>query len=354
MLHEQIGIGDADPMTEDEYDVLCRDKGFDPNAVRALSGVESGGRHFDPHGRLIMRFEPHKFPRHHWPEIGFDPNSKVLYARAIAKGHVEPGGRMPTWVASLMVTTRDRKAMFAKACALDLEAAAMASSWGAYQIMGFNHEICGYPNALAMVEDFAAEAANQLQGFFSYIERRGFGPALAAKDWKRLAPFNGSGQPDVYAAKMEREYRRISGHASPLILRLGSSGAAVQRLQEVLEIQADGVFGPSTDEAVRRFQGNASLIVDGVVGDRTWAALKAGKGARPPKKEDTLDRVSAEVEKVGGLVSKVSALSVAGGTAIKELGGVAIPETTLTAGIICIGIAGVLVAGAFAYRWARS
>jgi hypothetical protein len=39
------------------------------------------------------------------------------------------------------------------------------------------------------------------------------------------------------------------------------------------DIEADGFFGPATEQAVRSFQGDAGLAVDGLVGPNTWAAL---------------------------------------------------------------------------------
>jgi hypothetical protein len=65
------------------------------------------------------------------------------------------------------------------------------------------------------------------------------------------------------------------------ILRRGSKGTAVRRLQQGLRtkfpayarIAVDGDFGPATDRAVREFQRRSGLAADGVVGARTWAAL---------------------------------------------------------------------------------
>jgi peptidoglycan hydrolase-like protein with peptidoglycan-binding domain len=50
-------------------------------------------------------------------------------------------------------------------------------------------------------------------------------------------------------------------------------GNPVNRLQEALHIEADGQFGPQTEEAVKRLQARDGLAVDGVVGPATWHAL---------------------------------------------------------------------------------
>ncbi len=56
-------------------------------------------------------------------------------------------------------------------------------------------------------------------------------------------------------------------------LRKGSRGTEVKTLQRKLNLMADGIFGPLTEEAVKEFQTRAGLTPDGVVGARTWAAL---------------------------------------------------------------------------------
>jgi peptidoglycan hydrolase-like protein with peptidoglycan-binding domain len=70
------------------------------------------------------------------------------------------------------------------------------------------------------------------------------------------------------------------------VLRHGSSGAAVEELQQKLQgagtvpaLGVDGVFGPATLKAVRAFQAGHSLVADGVVGRHTWDELDGLGGA---------------------------------------------------------------------------
>jgi peptidoglycan DL-endopeptidase CwlO len=62
-------------------------------------------------------------------------------------------------------------------------------------------------------------------------------------------------------------------HVDEKLLRFGSRGAAVVRLQRALGIPADGIFGPQTRRAVRAYQSRHGLLVDGIVGPRTRSAL---------------------------------------------------------------------------------
>ena len=58
-----------------------------------------------------------------------------------------------------------------------------------------------------------------------------------------------------------------------MILKLGSSGNDVKVLQEKLNLKADGIFGPITEEAVKDFQRSNGLEVDGIVGADTLSKL---------------------------------------------------------------------------------
>lgn len=68
-----------------------------------------------------------------------------------------------------------------------------------------------------------------------------------------------------------------------VLLRRGSRGAAVKKLQEGLGIGADGIFGGGTEKAVKAFQEKNGLVADGLAGPATLAAL------------DTFEEVTAAV-----------------------------------------------------------
>lgn len=70
-------------------------------------------------------------------------------------------------------------------------------------------------------------------------------------------------------------------------VRPGAKGNAVRGVQHEFQVrgdvapQADGVYGPATEQAVRAFQSalradGAEVAADGVIGPRTWQALVGG------------------------------------------------------------------------------
>lgn len=58
-------------------------------------------------------------------------------------------------------------------------------------------------------------------------------------------------------------------------IKLGSRGENVKKLQQLLGLVADGIFGTNTNIAVKQFQMKHGLVADGVVGDKTWILLGA-------------------------------------------------------------------------------
>jgi putative chitinase len=66
-----------------------------------------------------------------------------------------------------------------------------------------------------------------------------------------------------------------------MLLRLGSFGDDVTKLQVKLGVDPIGKFGPKTEAAVKGWQSAHGLTPDGIVGDSTWAKMFAPVTAPP-------------------------------------------------------------------------
>lgn len=58
-----------------------------------------------------------------------------------------------------------------------------------------------------------------------------------------------------------------------MLLKIGSKGEDVKKLQERLKLVADGSFGPGTEKAVKEWQSKNGLAADGIIGDASWSKL---------------------------------------------------------------------------------
>ena len=58
-----------------------------------------------------------------------------------------------------------------------------------------------------------------------------------------------------------------------MLIKIGSKGEDVKKLQAKLGLGADGIFGKGTEEAVKSFQLKNQLTPDGLVGEGTWNKL---------------------------------------------------------------------------------
>ena len=74
-----------------------------------------------------------------------------------------------------------------------------------------------------------------------------------------------------------------------MVLKVGSEGADVKKLQEKLGVETVGKFGPKTEAAVKAWQKTNGLKDDGIVGPATWAKLFGeSKPAAKVIKEDVV------------------------------------------------------------------
>jgi putative chitinase len=66
-----------------------------------------------------------------------------------------------------------------------------------------------------------------------------------------------------------------------MLLKIGSNGEDVKKLQTLLGTNADGIFGAGTEKLVKEWQTKNGLTADGLVGDGTWGKMFPGSATAP-------------------------------------------------------------------------
>ena len=79
-----------------------------------------------------------------------------------------------------------------------------------------------------------------------------------------------------------------------MLLKIGSKGEDVKKLQAKLGTTADGSFGPGTEKLVKEWQATNGLTADGIVGDGTWSKMFPTTQPVQVVKEDIVIPTSSE------------------------------------------------------------
>jgi len=172
---------------------------LEPASIKAVIIVESGGNGFISDNKPKILFEGHIF----WSQllkIGLDPNKFVKGNENIVYSK---------W--TKIYYSEDQYLRLEKAKKINNDAALKSTSWGLFQIMGFNHLSCGYNNVTDYVNDMYIDEQHQLQAFINFIKNDSNGnkyKALKAKDWATFAKlYNGSGYAsNQYDIKLKKNY----------------------------------------------------------------------------------------------------------------------------------------------------
>ena len=172
--------GDAhqDHLTEADLVDAARALNVDLASVKAVNQVESRGTGFTKTGKIKTLFERH---------IMFKKLvAKVGQARAQALSQMYPTLVNPT---AGGYTGGDAELdRLQAAINIDEDCAYESASYGLFQIMGFNCQICGYPNAKAMFDDFLLGERTHLMAFVKFIQAdANMWKALRERNWAEFA-----------------------------------------------------------------------------------------------------------------------------------------------------------------------
>lgn len=195
-------------ITIEKFTKAAETLGCDVAAIRAVNAVESRGAGFLEDGRIKILFEPHIFFRE-LQRAGINPNLHVQGNEDIIYPNRKPGKYGPETA---------QWGRLNRAMAINMEAAMLATSWGAFQIMGFNHLQCGFSSVELMADELQKGEGEQLTAFVNYIRNEGLAVHLQKKDWPMFAlKYNGPGYKgspyttdDDYDLKLAAAYKKFS------------------------------------------------------------------------------------------------------------------------------------------------
>jgi peptidoglycan hydrolase-like protein with peptidoglycan-binding domain len=123
-----------------------------------------------------------------------------------------------------------------------------------------------------LTKGLSGEPVKRLQSKLGVEADAVFGSATekALKDWqaKNGLAADGIAGPDTFMAM---------GLYELVLLKEGTRGQAVKKLQEKLGVGADGQFGTGTEKALRDYQAKNGLAADGMAGPATLAQMKLFK-----------------------------------------------------------------------------
>lgn len=185
-------------LTEADFQRAADALGCQVAAIKAVREVEAGGSGFNADDSVKILFEGHHFHR--------------LTGGKFASRR--PDLSYPKWTRLFYGTNQvEEHKRFAAAVALDPLAALMSTSFGLFQIMGFNHARCGFMDAADMVKAFSTGEPAQLDGFIEFVRFSGMADELQQKRWADFARlYNGpSYAVNKYDTKMAAAFKRHGG-----------------------------------------------------------------------------------------------------------------------------------------------
>ena len=183
-------------LVEADYVKAANVLSVDIASVKAVARVESAGGGFLSNGKPKILFEGHQFSKrtNHKFDVSHPTLSYKKFTKLYYKGGVAEYAR------------------YEIAKSLDLKAAMMSSSWGMFQIMGFNYKLAGYGSVEEFVKAMHVSEGMHLLAFVNFLKSEKLDVHLKAKDWAAFARgYNGEEYAvNKYDKRLKQAYEAFS------------------------------------------------------------------------------------------------------------------------------------------------
>lgn len=181
-------------LTNDDFCRASKRLKCEAAAIKAVAEVESRGNGFYTDGFPVILFERHKFRSF----TGGNYNESHPQISGPAGNYGSAG--------------QNQKNKFNLAFKLDPEAAMKSCSWGKFQIMGFNHKLCGFETVGEFVDAMKESEGRQLDAFVEFVINTGLADELRRHEWDDFAQgYNGATyKKNKYDTKMAAAYRAFA------------------------------------------------------------------------------------------------------------------------------------------------
>lgn len=207
-------MGEFDPLEDEDFIELAKEYNLDEAHVRAVVEVESNGKGSHSSGALVALNEPHWV----WNTTSGALRNKLAnttvriggaswkLAHKYRRGQKYPPTSYPRIDKVVEVVAANHKG----GQKAGIEIAALSTSWGLGQIMGFNHKLCGFSSAADMAQEFSKGEYYQLKGMLEFIKTKGILDDLRAGRWDEFAKgYNGEDYRDRnYHGRLKNAYVR--------------------------------------------------------------------------------------------------------------------------------------------------
>ena len=229
-------VGAAEPLSKQGFGAVVDELGVGVPELLAVLAVESKSCGFLPDRRPIILFERHIF---HKRTGGRFSAQNPDISNPAAGGYAGLAKEYPR---------------LEKAAKLDRAAALMSASWGAGQIMGFNHKAGGFDDVESMVEAMQLSEDAQLASVAAFLRSNNLVRFLKVRDWVSFArAYNGAAfAKNKYDVRLAGAFQQYAAGALPDI--------EVRRAQLYLTYlglapgSIDGLHGKRSRSAVVQFR----------------------------------------------------------------------------------------------------